>query len=78
MNEKPAWRPGTAHLNGGGLDALMILATLERLEEKIGALNESIRSKRSKRRDIEPLLSTGTGTKDPCGPAGGEIQCRAI
>lgn len=57
MNEKSTWQPGTATLNGGGLDALMILAAMERLEEKLDALNASIRSKRRHRR----------GSSDPCG-----------
>lgn len=51
MTNKTTWQAGTAALTGGGLDALMILAALERLEEKLDALRESIRSKRRARRE---------------------------
>ena len=51
MTEKTTWQAGTATLTGGGLDALMILAAMERIEEKLDALRESIRSKRRARRE---------------------------
>jgi hypothetical protein len=51
MTEKTTWQAGTATLTGGGLDALMILAAMERLEQKLDALRDSIRSKRRARRE---------------------------
>lgn len=61
MTEKTTWQ--APKLSGGGLDALMILAAMERLEMKLDALRESIRSKRRARR----------GSSDPCGSAGTRV-----
>ena len=51
MKDKTTWHMGTANLIGGGLDPLMILAALERIEEKLNALDAVIQTKRRKRRE---------------------------
>ena len=57
MKEKTQWRMGTASLVGGGLDGLMILAALERIEKKLDDIDERLQSKKRRRR----------GTFGPCG-----------
>ena len=42
MKEKTQWRMGTASLVGGGLDGLMILAALERIEKKLDDIDERL------------------------------------
>ncbi len=44
MNDKKTW--SAAILIGGGLDGLMILAALDRIEEKISAIQEKLRPKK--------------------------------
>ena len=63
MKEKMTWRMGTAELVGGGLDGLMILAALERIEEKLAFIHERMQSKKRQRR----------GTFGPCGSTNGGI-----
>lgn len=63
MKEKMTWKMGTAELVGGGLDGLMILGALERIEKKLDAIYLRIQSK--KRR--------GHGSSGPCGPTTGGI-----
>jgi hypothetical protein len=63
MNDKKAWRTGAAKIIGGELDGLMILAGLERIEEKLDGLKETLSSKKRRR----------AGTFDPCGPTGARI-----
>jgi aryl carrier-like protein len=50
MTEKATWQPGTATLIGGGLDSLMILAALERIEERLAAIHLKMQSKKKHRR----------------------------
>lgn len=57
MNEKATWRAGAATVVGGGLDALLILAALERIEEKLAVIHEKIQSRKRRR----------YGTSGPCG-----------
>lgn len=63
MNEKTAWKSGSATVIGGGLDGLMILAALERIEERLASIHEKLKSKRRKRH----------GTSGPCGSTGGGL-----
>lgn len=63
MNEKATWTAGSATLVGGGLDCLMILAALERIEERLAAINENLRSKKRRRH----------GTSGPCGSTEGAL-----
>lgn len=63
MNEKTAWKSGSATITGGGLDGLMILAALERIEERLAAIHEKMRSKKRRRH----------GTSGPCGSTGGAL-----
>ncbi|UPT73260.1 MAG: hypothetical protein M0D55_15420 [Elusimicrobiota bacterium] len=54
MKDKPTWQMGKAGIVGGGLDALMILAALQRIEAKLNVL---LHRKRRRR-----------GSSDPCPP----------
>ena len=54
MNDKKTWSAAT--LIGGGLDGLMILAALDRLEGKLADIHEKMRSKKRDRH----------GTSGPC------------
>lgn len=49
MNEKTTWVSGSATVTGGGLDGLMILAALERIEERLKAIHEKLKSKKRRR-----------------------------
>jgi hypothetical protein len=55
MNEKKTWSAAT--LIGGGLDGLMILAALDRIEGKLAVIQEKMRSKKRGR----------PGASGPCG-----------
>ncbi len=57
MNDKTTWQTKTAMIVGGGLDGLMILAALERIEEKLDGLRATLASKKRRR----------SGTSGPCG-----------
>lgn len=63
MNDKTTWVSGSATVTGGGLDGLMILAALERIEERLKAIQEKLKSKKRRRH----------GTSDPCGSSGGAL-----
>lgn len=60
MNDKTTWRPGLARIVGGELDGLLILAALERIEEKLDGLRLTLSSKKRAR----------SGTSGPCGSTG--------
>ena len=63
MKEKAVWQMGTAKLVAGGLDGLMVLAALERIEKILDAINARMQSKKRQRR----------GTFGPCGSTSGGI-----
>lgn len=63
MTGKEPWLTGSATVTGGGLDGLMILAALERIEKRLTAIHEKLKSKKRRRH----------GTSDPCGSSGGAL-----
>ena len=63
MGDKKMWLMGRAGITGGGLDGLMILGALERIEKKLDALRATLASKKRRR----------SGTSDPCGSTGARL-----
>jgi len=61
MNDKKTWSAAT--LIGGGLDGLMILAALDRIEGKLAAIQEKMRSKKRRHQGsrIETTAPAGEG-----------------
>ena len=56
MSDKATWRMGTARVTGGGLDGLMILGALERIEQKLDILIQ--RKKRNRSGPSDPGAPT--------------------